>query len=142
MSKKSDQDQQAARDKEARDQGNKQAREDSAGRGDQTIVGEKGGQAAVEKAHERQQYDSQNRPTEDKGRIDREVRGLQRDQAQRGRDPNSPDRDVTIADATGERQPTTVHPDGTTTTQPPNTTQPNYPRSLAEGGVHPRGETP
>lgn len=142
MSKKSDQDQKLAQEAEARKQGDKQAREDAAGRGDQTVVGEKGGQRAVDALHDRQQYDSQNRPTEDKGRIDREVEGLQRDQAQRSQDPNKPDRDVTIADATGERQPTTVHPDGTTTTQPPQTTQGNQPRSLAEGGVHPRGETP
>jgi hypothetical protein len=142
MSKKSDQDQQLAQEAEARKQGDKTAREESAGRGDQTLVGERGGQAAVDQLHERQQYDSQNRPTEDKGRIDRHVEDIQRDQEQRANDPNQLQRDVTIADATGERQPTTVHPDGTTTTQPPQTTQGAQPRSLAEGGVHPRGETP
>lgn len=94
MSQKSENDRQAAQDAEARKQGEKQARNDAAGRGDQAAASERGGQHAVEQQHERQAYDSQNNPTEGPGRID------------------------------------------------PDNKQPAQPRSLAEGGVHPKGETP
>lgn len=190
MSKKSDTDKQVQRDAEARAQGNKQAREESAGRGQQTVVGERGGQAAVDKARERneksdeqllkqqneenakrdqqeaqrrkveeqnrhqQEHLSQgghqesnaentdpNKPTDRKAAIDRDV-GQVQDQVERNRKEGKEQGDVTYADASGERQPTTVQADGTTTTQPPQTTQASYPRSLAEGAVHPHGETP
>jgi len=131
MSKKSDSDREVANERAAREQGGKQAREDSAGRGDQTVVDERGGQQAVEKNRERREV---GRPTDDKARTDRDIESIQHQQRREG--------DVTYADATGERQPTIVDPDGNTTTQPPTQSQQPAPRSLAEGGVHPHGETP
>ncbi len=144
MSKKSESDQKLADDANARAQGDKQAREDSAGRGQQTVVGERGGQNAVEKERERKERetaDNANKPTDQKARLDRDVGRIQ-DQVARNQEDGKEQGDVTYADASGERQPTTVHPDGTTTTQSQPPTQQHAPRSLAEGAVHPHGETP